>query len=339
MRKKLDIEKYLSNQDFIQWVKKPNRELDLYWQKWIKNHPKDKKTISLAKEIVTSVKFKEEDPSAQEYDAALNKILADERFNKQATPVVNWRSLYRVAASLLLIVAFSMILYQLTQLQEQAVVSETNEVKVIQKENPKGQKSNFKLPDGTNVWLNAKSSISFPQKFSDSIRLVKLQGEAFFEVVENPQIPFVVQAGTVFTRALGTSFNVNNYDSTSLSVSLVTGKVLVTREKNEMVLNPGEKIIYQQAGDAMIKKEFNYKQEISWIDGVIYFENANFNEIENVLERWYGVDITVEGLDNKNWSYNGSFDNQSLEVVLKRLSFSKNFDFNIEDKSVKIKFK
>jgi transmembrane sensor len=210
-------------------------------------------------------------------------------------------------------------------------------VQPVRKENPAGQKSQLKLPDGTMVWLNSMSSLSYYEKFSDTLRLICLQGEAFFEVAES-EVPFVVQTGNLETHVLGTAFNIDYYHNDEVRVSLVSGKALVMNEVGSMVLDPGEQIQYRSSNQVLIKKPFDMARVAGWKDGVLFFDNADLMDVVNSLERWYGVTITIVGNPSSAWAYQGIFNNQSLEVVLQRLSFSKEFDFLIEDKNVLIKF-
>lgn len=112
----------------------------------------------------------------------------------------------------------------------------------VEKINPAGQRSSHRLPDGTRVWLNAESSLNYPDKFADTLRLVKLTGEAFFEVAKDGQRPFIVEAAETQTEALGTAFNINSYpEDPIIKIALLEGKVRVQNKSHvqTIILSPG----------------------------------------------------------------------------------------------------
>ena len=108
--------------------------------------------------------------------------------------------------------------------------------------------------------------------------------------------------------------------------------------QEEIVLVPGEQIIYTDHTHNFLKTNFDYNTSLGWKDGLLVFKEANITHIKRKLERWYGVQIEVRGTPKKSWRINGIFKNQSLERVLERLAFSKEFTFQISDKSVVINF-
>lgn len=244
---------------------------------------------------------------------------------------------YKYAAAAVVLLAIGLYVYSTNQ----PVV--TPEVEIAQlwvvKENPNGVKSQIQLPDGTHVWLNAASRISYQRGFSDTARLVRLTGEAFFDVVKDKTRPFRVTAGEVITTALGTSFNINSYQTNEVQVSLVTGKVEVTRNDNNqrVFLNPGEQVF--SGGSGLEVGEFFQDKDLAWKSGVLYFDNTNFDEMVKVLEKWYDVKFKIEGMSQaqKSMKAVGQFKDESLENVLKVLSHSMKFDFNINKNIVKIK--
>lgn len=218
---------------------------------------------------------------------------------------------------------------------------EIAELNVVVKESPKGVKSRMQLPDGTRVWLNAASSISYQRGFSDSARHVSLKGEAYFEVMEDKKHPFVVSSGKVKTTALGTSFNIKAYNEEKIQVSLATGGVQVTRSDigQHVVLLPGEQANAAPSGLSIVK--FQKEIVLAWKNGTIFFDNTDFDEMIDVLEKWYDVSIVVKNLSpekSKNLKATGKFKDQSLASVLKLISHSMKFTYTIDEKIVTIKF-
>jgi transmembrane sensor len=184
---------------------------------------------------------------------------------------------------------------------------------------PYGRQCQLTLPDGTKVWLNAGSTISFPTAFTGKQRVIKLDGEAYFEVAKNAAMPFIVKMDLLQTseggwprlariEVLGTHFNVNTgYD---IKTTLLEGSLKVVNEgydvyedyrkkdykpkQDSVILKPGE----QSVSDGVDKLKINHSPDIdkvmAWKNGLFIFEGASFNEIMRELERWYDVEIVYE---------------------------------------------
>lgn len=215
---------------------------------------------------------------------------------------------------------------------------------LVTRQNPVGQKSTFQLPDGSKVKLNAQSTLTYPITFTDTSRVLRLEGEAFFEVAEDQQRPFTVIAQGVATTALGTSFNVKAYADEIASIALVSGRVQVefadaSKANNQtFYLKPGESATYYQNDDSLGVAQFNL-EDLAWREGTLVFHHATFAEVMKELERWYGVSFLVQGIRSQSWDVNGQFKNESLENVLLNLGYAESFDFAIDEKQVTITFK
>jgi transmembrane sensor len=178
------------------------------------------------------------------------------------------------------------------------------------------------------------------------MREVTLRGEAFFEVTENPHKPFIVKSGNITTTALGTSFNICNFpEDEKITVSLATGKVKVEElnqtsgeEQKPYLLIPGEQIRYSVDAKNFEKLRNEDDEDYLWKDGIISFKQTDLDDVVEKLERWYGVTIDVTNQTNSVVNYDGIFSNQSLDNVLKAMSFSLNFKYSIEQETIKIMF-
>lgn len=186
----------------------------------------------------------------------------------------------------------------------------------------RGQQWELELPDGTKVWLNAASSIHYPLSFKGKERLVKITGEAYFEVVHNSAQPFKVQVGNVQIEDIGTTFNVNAYSDEPLTkTTLVDGSVKVSTGNNTKLLTPGQQAITQENNSIQIKKNVNVEEVISWKNGQIKFENEDLQTIMRQISRWYDVDITYQN-NIPNKIFNGGISRKSnLSELLKILEF------------------
>lgn len=164
------------------------------------------------------------------------------------------------------------------------------------------------LPDGSKVWLNHSSSLRYPQKFNDSKRYVRLDGEAFFEVKKNKETPFVVENKALQVTVLGTVFNFNNNVIKKYSeVSLLEGKVEVKSNcsDGQIVLTPGQKATLDYTTGQITISNINDDSDAVWHTHFITFSNATIAEIVQRLEKLYGVKIQItKGINLKN-TYSG----------------------------------
>jgi ferric-dicitrate binding protein FerR (iron transport regulator) len=264
----------------------------------------------------------------------------DEIWKRAHAPVVpmphfRWM---KYAAAVVLLCLSGVLAWQVYQENTRVEVAS---VQTIVKQTVAGVKSTVQLPDGSKVVLNSSSKIEFADGFRDSVRWVKLEGEAYFDVSKNPHKPFIVQSGSILTRALGTGFNVKIQPSGKVDVALVEGSVEVkpvsaSKNKDHIILSPGEYVAFE--GQEITEKgNFDYVSAIGWKDGLLTFNNADFQQVVGKLEQWYGVTFKVEGRPSK-WSLNGTYDNDNLENILKALSHSENFNYNISGNQITIKF-
>ncbi|SHN43393.1 FecR family protein [Chitinophaga sp. CF418] len=150
----------------------------------------------------------------------------------------------------------------------------------------------IELSDGTEVHLNASSSLRFPFIFPGRTREVYLEGEAFFTVAHDPKHPFIVHTGTTSVIALGTEFNVNSYDHNIITTSLVTGSVVTdVGDSLDVTLKPGYEAIYKP-GERFKVKRFDENVTLGWRDGIFRFQNKPLEDIIPVMKRWFGLKVS-----------------------------------------------
>ena len=254
--------------------------------------------------------------------------------SEQQLPL-RWKTSYywRAAAILLIIITATVFI---NEFSFENKVNQVQPVAEVIKQNPHGQKSQIMLPDGSKVWLNAGSTLSFPERFADSLRLVKLSGEAFFDVARDTLRAFTVISGGISTTALGTSFNILAYDTSSVQVSLLSGKVRVnnlTKKDNTVVLKPGFAVSYYQSEKGNIF-QFEQQNVLAWKDGILLFDNDSFDEFIRKIERWYGVNVTVIGEKPVHWDFNATYSNTYLKEILNHISYSKNIKYKLDEKNL-----
>lgn len=155
---------------------------------------------------------------------------------------------------------------------------------------PRGGQYQLTLPDGSRVWLNAESSITFPAAFTSNARKVKITGEAYFEVVKDAAKPFKVEADDQTIEVLGTSFNVNSYrDEDGVKSSLITGSIKLSSKATDAILKPGQAFV-----DGKIVPT-DIAQDIAWKNGAFDFNGKTIQSVLKEIQRWYDLDIQYKG--------------------------------------------
>ncbi len=190
--------------------------------------------------------------------------------------------------------------------------------KLIEVETFAGQHKEVVLPDGSKVWLNVNSSISYADNFNDgSQREVKLKGEAFFEVEKNPTKPFLISTGKTLTTVLGTSFDVKQEKEGTIRVAVVTGKVSFKSVKNprqELILEPGEAGVISSEGYAG-KSKYSDKNFLYWKNKQLNFENVPLSQVIETLEDAYQVSFQLMDSALLERKITASFKEASLTEV------------------------
>lgn len=243
-----------------------------------------------------------------------NRLLINQEFNSSIIGRVRrlQLSFSQIAAMLLvaLIAGFS-IAYLLTG----SKMTKTNVV-WFETHVPRGEKSQLILPDGSKVWLNSESDISYPSDFMNGNRVMKLSGEAYFEVAKLENKPFTVETNNYNIRVLGTKFNVMAYpDFNRTETSLIEGKIEIQQGEQSVRVVPGETFSY--ADNRYSIKEARVSQTSKWKDDVFDFDRITFKELIVRMERWYDVDIEIKNPELNGILYSGIFKNEEtiLEVL------------------------
>jgi len=225
-----------------------------------------------------------------------------------------------------------------------------------------GSKTKLVLPDGSRVWLNAKTKLTYDENFGKELREVKLTGEAFFEVVRDSLKPFLIHTSNMDLKVLGTSFNVKSYPGEQTSeASLISGSLeisLTARNKQMIILRPSEKLIISNdsvsvshktiSGKSVpqpiisIKNLTHYEEadsiiiETSWVKNQLVFQDESFKEIALKMEKWYGVVINFEQPELAQLRFTGIFEKETIEQALYALSISEPFKYNISQNGIMI---
>ena len=202
---------------------------------------------------------------------------------------------------------------------------------------PKGRQYQLTLPDGTQVWLNAASSIYFPTVFTDKTRAVTITGEAYLEVAPDPLRPFTVRVGKTNIEVLGTHFNVMAYDNEEqIKTTLLEGSVKITDEDRTATLRPGEELQLNTRQFEVIRNA-DVEAAIAWKNGWFVFKDAGVETVMKQVERWYNISVRYEGkLIEKQ--FNGRISRSaSLSELMEMLSFYDDIKCTISGNTITIK--
>lgn len=252
-------------------------------------------------------------------DAAWNKLkgVINESGDSTTSKVFPLRQLMRIAAAVVIVLGVGILFNALVnQPQLKTVASADSTIKVV-------------LPDKSVAWLNRNSSITFDEKFKGKTREVKLQGEAFFEVVHDENQPFIITANNTVTEDIGTSFNIralNTEDHVEVTVS--TGKVALSEagDKSKIYLLPGDKGLFEKATHRLSAVKNSDPNFMAWQTNKLVFDKNNLSEVAATLSKYYNTGFEV----NSNAAqilFTGTFDHTKMEDAIRILETSTDTKF------------
>lgn len=280
-------------------------------EEWRKQKLENEKTFSKLKTIWDKTGEVRPLSEVQETNAAWQKLSAKIKAAPKAAS--KWKSLSfilpRAAAAVL--VFTSMIIFYITQ------TNKGNEVvKMIEISTQKGEKRQLALADGSTVWLNAESSIKYPENFSGNTRDVYLEGEAYFDVEKNPAKPFKVHTEELTTKVLGTQFNVQAYnEQKNIIVALDEGKVAVNYDNEGVTLSPGNQVLYSKQTHTFSKTDITNKHS-QWRNNILEFDNVTLAQATKTIERWFGKEIIIDNKKLEGCLITANFNNPNIDDVV-----------------------
>ena len=236
--------------------------------------------------------------------------------------------LIKIAAVVAITLGGSYFYYQ-SSLEKELMAMQTITV-------PAGQRINITLVDGTNVWLNARTSLSYPVKFGKNNRQVVLDGEAYFDVTKDKSKPFIVQTDNYNVEVLGTQFDVNAYSETGeFETTLMSGSVKVASASDstqKITLKPNNKV-YLQDGKLHVTAVDDYNP-YRWKEGLICFKNETFTSIMKDFEKYYGLTIQVKNKNVFKYVYTGKFrQTDGIDYALRVLQKDIKFTYQRDDEN------
>lgn len=320
------FEELISDTQFIAWAKGEDLTKAAYWNSWSKNHPLYQNEFREAVEVVKNLRFRVSEINSADIHYLWLKTA--ERINK-GKPSGKFRQFFlsatKVAAVLLLpvMVISGWLIYNQYHLAEKYsnLLADKHEQKVTVVA-PIGARIMVDLPDGSMVWLNSGSEITYPIVFNTSERLVNLKGEAYFEV-QKAETPFLVSNLGPQIKVYGTEFNVNSYaDEDVVTVALAEGKVALDLNGKEEFLEPGQVSYFDRKKNKVTIERSDIQVFSCWREGKYIFRDTPLSAIVRILQRQHNVNIQLLDKELGNYRYKATINNESLEQVLQFLSVS-----------------
>lgn len=201
---------------------------------------------------------------------------------------------------------------------------------------PRGGEYSLELSDGTIVWLNSASELSYPVRFKEDSREVKINGEAYFDVAKNVDRPFIVNANGMKIKVLGTSFNVRAYEDEERQTTLVEGCVEVTFGNQRVKINPGQQVVLDRGH--LEVRQVDVHVYSGWKKGLFVFEDHPLTSVLRELERWYDVRIVVEDERIEQLKFTSDFPRyENIDKVLGIIELATCVKFEVRERTITVR--
>jgi len=307
------VEDVLTDESFLSWYYHPSPEKENEWNNWLAAHPDQKPLVEQAVAAMSLLSIKEEPVSSPVIESAWQRLDSSiGGSSKEEAPVFQIdrsRKWWKIAAAAVLILSVGLSIWKFTSSPKTVLASNYGEV------------INHQLPDGSEVILNANSSVTLGKNWEDgSDREVWLKGEAFFHVTKTSHHNrFIVHANQMDIIVTGTQFNVVTRDDRS-SVLLTEGSVIIRSKGKEIAMKPGDFV--EINNDQLQKKPVNEEVILAWKDNNLFFDNTPMSEAAKIISEHYGVKVTLADQQVKERPLNGIMQNNNLDVLLRSLEAS-----------------
>ena len=328
---------------YFQFTATPEEEAKLL--DWIEESEENKKLFAALKNTWVITSLVETKPNVEVLQRKFNRLLKkiEDQNESQSLYTDNEEDVnnnkYHIIHKIMRAAALIIITVGITTLLTYIVWNKPPQIAYNQVEVPSGQQAKLTLADGTKIWLNSESKLTYPDHFSGNSREVILDGEGYFEVSHNVNNPFIVKTATLDVKVLGTSFNVSSYSNDNdMRLTLVKGSVsILDPSSNQEIkkLKPNEMAIYSKKDNLISIKEVETDLYSSWRTGQLKFRKLSFEEISKRLCRNYNVTILIKNPDLFNTTFTGSFYNyEPLDKILNVLKTNTSFNYKIQKDTV-----
>lgn len=337
--------------DFFKWVKYPERYpgLQMFWDNWLLENPSRKDIVEEARYLVLSVVEQNQYLKSESRQKEVWDRIVSTTDLSVSRPIPFWRQWYAKAAVILLALGAGWFFLKSSPGENYASLAEDAGVGLLKHINNAGLPKTIILSDGTSIILQPHSILEYPQAFGPDAREVYLNGEAFFEVTRDPNRPFLVHAGDIVTRVLGTSFTVRNLEREgNVLVQVKTGKVSVFRAGEEwassnddekgidgVVLMPNQQVLYERLEMKMTKSLVeNPDVLVPLAKQEFEFADAPIKDVFAAIEEAYGVDIVFDEQALSSCYLNASLTDVALYDKLKLICRGINTTYEIIDSHI-----
>lgn len=302
---------------------------------WIHESQENKKYFFAEKDIWDTLGLHSNQKS---YETDLELEMLKDRLATNPVPRIGYLNTFlRIAAMLIFAFGLGWGTRFISFKKDQPVVAATMQEIFV----PKGQVNQLFLADGTRIWINSETRIIAPSQFASNERVVKLSGEAFFEVAKDKNRPFKVEVNGQQIEVLGTSFNVRAYaNSDEIETTLETGQIKLQTGKQITMLKPGEQSIFNKTSSRLSVATVDPLTASSWKSGRYEFQNKDLLEVFKLVEHWYDVEITADEAYFKGMHFSGVIKrNKDAKHFLELLSSSVPIKYEIKSDKIKITHK
>lgn len=294
------------------------------------------KDIEVLRQLWLGLHFKKVEQPQIAIEQALQETIWKLAERKNTITRSKSRQYYQLFAKIAAILIIPLISYTLYILFIDAKKQpEENFNQLVTVNSQAGTITNLTLPDGSKVFLNAESSITYPNYFSGNTRNVTLNGEGYFKVVKNKQIPMIVSTSHLHLKVYGTTFNIHSYPSENFQkVTLVEGSISLSsrlgmhNEQDELFITPGQTVTYFNKSKKLSIEKTDTYSHTAWKDGLLIFRNTPFESILKQLSRKYNVKIELKDLSLGSIRIDAVFKNEDINEILRLLSLSTHFKYN-----------
>lgn len=328
-------EDFARQPDFLKWVKYPGRfpDLDQLWLQFIREHPQKRQEVEDAKLLVLSIVHENQSFPSDEKQAQMwyriGKTLHETETEVKVVPM--WQRWYSKAAMVVILIVAGLLVWNSNYKSFRSKEQSDGESVLLEKQiNNADVAKTIVLSDGTSIVLQPHSRLEYPKIFDPGFREVYLTGEGFFEVKKDPQRPFMVHAGEIVTRVLGTSFSVRNYqEEGNVLVQVKTGKVSVFKgQENDpqnpdnsvegVVLMPNQQVVYEKMEGRMKKSLVENPSVLVPVAKLDFeFVDTPVREVFTIIEEAYGVDVIYDEEALEDCFLNASLEDVPLYDKLK----------------------
>ncbi|PRD56677.1 FecR family protein [Sphingobacterium gobiense] len=322
----LTIEQLIADTSFVNYCLGTDIEDIAYWTSWIDDHPQYDTLLEEAKKMVFLLK---DVPSLLELEGERARIIAYIEAGESSSKrrIVYWKPLAAVAAAILILIGIAQFILPA---RFSAPLKKNVPIWVNQEVPPK-KTMELRLEDGTKVTLSPSSKLSYPKTFSDTLRMVRLDGSGFFDVQRQPEKPFVIATSDAQIRVLGTSFSLEAFEGDgSMKLALFTGKVAFSTGQVYKEIESGTTLVFNKFDGSISLFDFDPTSPAHV--GDLLFEHASFEEVRRKVSRFYGV--TFVASSEIDMEFSGKFQNESLNNVLDDLTHTTGYHFAVKADTV-----